>query len=70
MSVQLNIPYETLVYLVAQLSPEQQEDLVHRVLAHQQERQKLSDQLLVFDPGPWPNKMSLRREDEYGDEGR
>lgn len=28
------------------------------------------DKLPVFDLGPWPENLSLRREDLYGDDGR
>lgn len=28
------------------------------------------DKLPVFDLGPWPEGLSLRREDMYGDDGR
>ena len=70
MAVQLTIPYETLVELVEQLPDEQQRDLVERVRHKTTKRARLSEQLLVFDVGEWPAGLTLRREDEYGDDGR
>jgi hypothetical protein len=70
MAVQLTIPYETLVELVEQLPEEQQRDLVARVQHKVAKHNRFSEQLLVFDVGDWPQGITLRREDEYGDDGR
>lgn len=70
MAVQLTIPFETLVELVEQLPEEQQRDLVDRVQHKTVKPAHLSEQLLVFDVGDWPEGLTLRREDEYGHEGR
>ncbi|MDZ4768015.1 MAG: hypothetical protein SGJ24_02715 [Chloroflexota bacterium] len=69
MAVQLTIPFETLVELVKQLPPDQRSTLIERVL-HKDQPKRLSEQLLVFKVGAWPEGMTLRREDEYGDDGR
>lgn len=69
MAVQLTIPFETLIELVEQLPPDQRSTLIERV-QHKDQRKRLSEQLLVFDVGAWPESMTLRREDEYGDDGR
>jgi hypothetical protein len=69
MAVQLTIPFETLVELVEQLPPEQRSTLIERVQRKNQPK-RLSEQLLVFNVGAWPEGMTLRREDEYGDDGR
>lgn len=69
MAVQLTIPFETLVELVEQLPPDQRSALIERV-QHKEQPKPLSKQFLVFDVGDWPKDMTLRREDEYGDDGR
>ncbi len=70
MTVQLTIPYETLVDLVEQLPVDQQRDLIDRVQHKQSQPVRLSEQLLVFEVGDWPSSLTLRREDEYGDDER
>lgn len=69
MAVRLTIPFETLVELVEQLPPEEREALVERVSGRHKPR-RLTDTLLTFEVGKWPERLSLRREDEYGDDGR
>jgi len=69
MAVQLTIPFETLVELVEQLPPDQRSTLIERV-QHKDQPKRLSEQFLVFDVGAWHEGMTLRREDEYGDDGR
>jgi len=67
MAVQLTIPFETLVELVEQLPPHQQSALIERV-QHKEAFKPVSQQLLVFDVGAWPETLTLRREDEYADD--
>ena len=55
-----------------QLPPEEQEELIERLKAVRQAHAVLDPRLdlLVFDVGPWPDGLTLRREDEYGDAQR
>jgi hypothetical protein len=69
-AVQLTIPYETLVELVSQLPPQQQRTLIERLQAQTPKSARLSERLMIFDRGEWPETVTLRREDEYGDDGR
>jgi hypothetical protein len=71
MAVQLMIPFETLVRLVEQLPIEQRRMLIERLqLSENRQAERLSDHLMVFDRGVWDEEMTLRREDEYSDDGR
>lgn len=69
MAVNLPIPFETLVKLVEQLPQEERLALIERV-QHRDQRRRVTDDLLMFDVGPWPEELTLRREDEYGDSER
>jgi len=75
MAVQLNIPYETLVTLVEQLPPKEQQDLLARLL-HITRKRPLSkeDRLALFHTSilsvPVNEAPSIRREDWYDDDGR
>lgn len=57
--------------LAEQLTPEEQQALVERLLAKRAETGKRPPlDLLMFDVGPWPEALTLRREDEYGERER
>ena len=75
MAVQLTIPYETLVALVEQLSPDEQRDLLRR-LQGRARQQALTDeewraafQSLLID-APMSGDFPIRRADWYDDDGR
>lgn len=76
MAVQLNIPYETLVELVEQLSPEQQQNLVMRLLdktkAHPLSKAewKTLFESMTVDLGEVSPQYTDRRADWYDDDGR
>ncbi len=76
MTVQLNIPYHTLVTLVEQLRDEQQHYLLQRLLEKSKARHlSIDDRLklldsLVIDSAVVITDYSDRREDWYGDDGR
>lgn len=61
---------ETLVRLAEQLSEEEQTELVRRIEALLLPRQRPSQTLRVFHVDHFPENLSLRREDEYGDDER
>jgi hypothetical protein len=61
---------DTLVRLIEQLSEEEQEELVRRVEALRSPRQRPSQTLRVFHVDHFPENLTLRREDEYGDDER
>lgn len=61
---------ETLVRLAEQLSEDEQAELVRRVEALLPPRQRPSQTLRVFHVDQFPTEMTLRREDEYGDDER
>lgn len=75
MAVQLTIPYETLIALVEQLSPEERQDLPRR-LRGGAGRHALSDAAwsVAFRPllidTPAGEAFPLRRADWYDDDGR
>ena len=75
MSVQLNIPYETLIELVEQLSSEQQQDLLNRLLKKAQTRQLSKQERKVLYHAsilsvPVLDELSVGRQDWYGADGR
>lgn len=75
MAVQLNIPYETLVDLVEQLSTEQQQDLLMRLADNTQDRQLSKEERKALYHAsimrvPILDTPSVRRQDWYGDDGR
>ncbi len=57
---------------VSQLPPEQQQELIERLQAQREAMVQVQPELnlLVFDVGPWPEDLLLRREDVYGDDKR
>lgn len=75
MAVKLNISYETLVELVAQLSDAQQQDLMER-LRQMADRPALTaeEKKALFQSAqldiPVKEVPSIRREDWYDDDGR
>lgn len=75
MAVQLTIPYETLVELVEQLPPEQQENLLQRILTGKRASNLTrSERVAAYRASimsvPLREEPSIRREDWYGDDGR
>ena len=76
MALQLPIQYEQLVALVEQLSEEQREDLIQRLLVLQARQRPLSieDKLKLLDAlkldVPINKEPSVRRVDGYDDDGR
>lgn len=65
-----HIAIETLVRMVEQLSPEEREEFVRRIEPLLPLRQRPSQTLRVFHVEHFPEHMTLRREDEYGDDER
>ena len=61
---------DTLVQLAERLTEEEQIELVRRVEALLPHRQRPSETLRVFHVDHFPEGMTLRREDEYGDDER
>jgi hypothetical protein len=61
---------ETLVKFAEQLSEEEQVELLHRLEALILPRQRPSQTLRVFHVEHFPETLTLRREDEYGDDER
>lgn len=61
---------ETLVRLADQLSEEEQVELLHRLEAMIPPRQRPSKTLRVFHVDHFPETLTLRRENEYGDDQR
>ncbi len=61
---------EALVRLAEQLSEAEQEELVRRLEALLPPRQRPSTTLRVFHVNHFPEDLTLRREDEYGDDER
>jgi hypothetical protein len=65
--------FDEVVRLAEQLSPIEKRALVERLQASSPEKpNKVRPplNLLVFEVGSWPPDLTLRREDEYGDDGR
>ena len=74
MTVQLSISYETLIDLVAQLTPDERQALLHRL--RESEQAPLTDtewqtafRALVID-APLGGPIPLRRAEWYDDDGR
>lgn len=61
---------DTLVRLAEQLSEDEQEELIHRLEALRSPRENPLKTLRVFHVDHVAENMPLRREDEYGDDGR
>ncbi len=55
--------------LAEQLSVEQKQRLIERLRAVKEQQNPLKT-LRVFNTGNFPKEMTLRREDEYGDDDR
>lgn len=75
MAVQLTIPYETLVELVEQLPPEQQENLLQRIRTGKRANNLTrSERVAAYHTSimnvPLREEPSIRREDWYDDDGR
>ncbi len=76
MALQLPIKYEQLITLVEQLSPEQQKDLMKRLLIQQSEQRSLTieEKLKLLDAVKLDvainEEPSIRRVDWYDDDGR
>lgn len=75
-----DVTFTEVVQLAEKLTPEEQQALIVYLQEHSKSRNgegrsvsKAFDEmfnLLVFDVGQWPEGMTLRREDEYGDDDR
>jgi hypothetical protein len=76
-----DLTFDEVVHLAKQLTPEEQKALIAQLEAEVRQREarpSVSTQdnfnqafgLLLFDAGPWPSQLTLRREDEYGDTER
>ena len=76
MAVQLNIEYDQLVALIEQLTDEQREALIARLLVQQAQERPLTveEKIQLLDAAkihlPVNEEPSLRREDWYDDNGR
>ena len=76
MIVQFNIDYNDLVELVAQLSEEQQRDLITQLLMHRARQRPLTaeEKIQLLDAAKLHNPVnetpSARRADWYDDNGR
>jgi len=76
MAVQLDIDYGQVIQVVEQLSEEEQDDLISRILVRRAEHRPLTiqEKLRLFDAAKIRNEIrempSPRREDWYDDEGR
>lgn len=65
-----DVTFDEVVRLAEKLPPEQQKALADYLQARQDAPKRPPLNLLVFDVGEWPEGMTLRREDEYDDDGR
>lgn len=70
-----DIAFEEVAALAEQLTPKEQQALVERLQAKRGDVVQPSFKprtldLLVFDVGEWPEELTLRREDEYGEDER
>jgi hypothetical protein len=63
------ITLDQVIHLVNQLTPDEQEKLTE-YLELQKKKRSILDDIPVVDVGPWPEGLSLRREDMYGDDER
>ena len=76
MAVQLNIDYDQVVQLVEQLTEEQKQALITRLLTERSQQRPLTakEKIALLDAGkiynPVSETPSIRREDWYGDDGR
>ena len=65
-----SLTVDTLVQLASQLSDEEQDELLRRLSVMRTPRLRPSQFLRVFHVDQFPEGMTLRREDEYGDDER
>jgi hypothetical protein len=65
-----SLTVDTLVRLAEQLSEDEQAELIRRLEVMRPPRQRPSKTLRVFHVDHFPEHLTLRREDEYGDDGR
>ena len=63
-----SLTVDMLVELAAQLSEDEQEELIRRLEVMRPPRQRPSQTLRVFHVDRFPENLTLRREDEYGKE--
>jgi hypothetical protein len=63
------ITLDQVIHLVNQLTPDEQEKLTE-YLELQKKKRSILDDIPVVDVGPWPEGLSLRREDMYGNNER
>jgi hypothetical protein len=61
---------DSLIRLAEQLSETEREELLRRLEASLPQRQRPTQTLRVFHVEKFPENMTLRREDEYGDDER
>ena len=62
---------EQILRAVGQLSTEERETLLERLQTIRQTRaNSILDDIPIIDVGPWPENLSLRREEMYGDDQR
>jgi len=65
-----NITFEDVLELAEQLTLEEQEKLIKSLESRRVRGKRPPLHFPVDDLGAWPEGLSLRREDWYGDEGR
>lgn len=65
-----SLTVDTLVEMARQMSDEEQDELIHRLESVRRSRQRPSQTLRVFHVDNFPEHMTLRRKDEYGDDER
>lgn len=65
-----SLTVDTVMKLAEQLSEGERTELIHRLQRLSTPRQRPSDTLRVFHIDHIPEQMTLRREDEYGDDDR
>jgi hypothetical protein len=65
-----DITFEDVLELAEQLSPEEQARLIDELQAKRPARQRPPLNFPVDDVGEWPEGLSLRREEWYGDDER
>jgi len=65
-----SLTVDTLVELAKQLSEDEQAELIRRLERARLSGKRPSQTLHVFHVNSFPEDMTLRREDEYGDDER
>lgn len=63
------VTLDQVIHMVNQLTPDEQEKLTE-YLELQKKKRSILDDIPVVDVGPWPEGLSLRREDMYGNNER